>query len=311
MGQIHDLVTRHGRLEARKLVAADEAKLVDLAAEVLGDENATMGFTYSGFCMASLPHRALETNKEWMRKSDDFSLVIEPGKLFKHGEDVGTEYGVPYGPRARMILLYLQSEAIRTNSREVERGASMNRWLNRMEIGVGGKTYRAFREQELRISACRLTFAFKRGNREGFMRDSIIDGAMNLFDPNDDGSQGRLWRETVLLGENFFKSLKEHPVPLWDGAIARLANQSLAIDIYCWLAYRLHVLNKPTSLSWQAVFRQFGASYTELRHFRPRFIDSLKTAMAVYPDARVTIDDEAGLMLHPSPAPVSARKFVG
>ena len=100
MGQIHDLVTRHGRLEAKKLVPADDARLVDLAAEVLGDENVTMGFTYSGFCMASLPHRALDTDKEWIRKSDDFSLIIEPGKLFRHGEEEGTAYGVPFGPRA-------------------------------------------------------------------------------------------------------------------------------------------------------------------------------------------------------------------
>ena len=114
-------------------------------------------------------------------KSDDFSLIIEPGKLFRHGEEEGTLYGVPFGPRARVILLDLQSEAIKTNSREIELGSSMRQWLDRMGIERGGKTYRAFRDQAARISACRLTFAFKKHGREGFIRDLIVDGGLSLF----------------------------------------------------------------------------------------------------------------------------------
>jgi hypothetical protein len=39
-----------------------------------------------------------------------------------------------------MILLYLQTQAVRTRSREIELGASMNAWLTAMDIPVGGKT---------------------------------------------------------------------------------------------------------------------------------------------------------------------------
>src|ERR1700741_5151071 len=121
MGQIHELVVQHGRDTARKLVPIEEKRLVDLAADVLADEKGAAGFTYSGFCMASLPHRSLPDDSQWVRRSEDFSLIIEPGKLFRHGEEEGTLYGVPFGPRARVILLYLQSEAIKTNSREIEK----------------------------------------------------------------------------------------------------------------------------------------------------------------------------------------------
>lgn len=311
MGQIHDLIALHGRDTARKLVPLEEKRLVDLAADVLTEDRVAAGFTYSGFCMASLPHRSLPDDRQWVRKSDDFSLIIEPGKLFRHGDEEGTLYGVPFGPRARVILLYLQSEAVKTNSREVELGSSMRQWLERMGIERGGKTYRAFRDQAARISACRLTFAFRKHGREGFLRDSIVDGGLSLFDIADDGRQGRLWKETVLLGEKFFYSLKKHPVPLWDGAISRLANQSLAIDIYCWLAYSLRLLNKPSVVDWPALHAQFGASYAHLHHFRPRFLESLKTALVVYPDARVGLSDDAGLTLHPSPPPVRERHLVG
>ena len=38
MGQIHQLVARHGRDTARKLVPIEDKRLVDLAAEVLSEE---------------------------------------------------------------------------------------------------------------------------------------------------------------------------------------------------------------------------------------------------------------------------------
>ena len=37
--------------------------------------------------------------------------------------------GVPYGSRARLIILYLQSEALKTQSREVELGKTLHAWL--------------------------------------------------------------------------------------------------------------------------------------------------------------------------------------
>ena len=44
------------------------------------------------------------------------TLLVEPGRL-KYGGKIKL-FGVPYGARARMILLYLQTHAIRTSSRE-------------------------------------------------------------------------------------------------------------------------------------------------------------------------------------------------
>ena len=55
-------------------------------------------------------------------------------------QDTPEPIGVPYGSRARLIMLYLQSEALRTSSREVELGRSLRNWLERMGISVGGKS---------------------------------------------------------------------------------------------------------------------------------------------------------------------------
>jgi hypothetical protein len=47
----------------------------------------------------------------------------------------------------------------------------------------------------------------------------------------------------------------------------------------------------------------------ELRFFRRDVLPSLKLALAVYPEARVVVDEKAGLTLHPSPPPVGERKL--
>jgi hypothetical protein len=43
---------------------------------------------------------------------------------------------------------------------------------------------------------------------------------------------------------------------------------SMAIDIYCWLAYRLHSINGPKLVTWKALHAQFGLGLTRLFHFR-------------------------------------------
>ena len=77
----------------------------------------------------------------------------------------------------------------------------------------------------------------------------------------------------------------------------------MAIDIYVWLAYRLHSLSKPTPLSWRALKTQFGAGFAAMNNFKTKFVPNLKLAMAVYPEARVDEDSEGrGLVLYPSRA---------
>jgi hypothetical protein len=119
-------------------------------------------------------------------------------------------------------------------------------------------------------------------------------------------SQGSLFVETARLSETFYEHLRKHPVPLEEAALKAISNNSQALDVYCWLAYRLHVLPAARTVSWPALFAQFGSSYKKLAHFKMRFVDSLKIATAVYRDANVELD-EKGLILRPSPPPVAPK----
>src|SRR5215475_9572241 len=70
MGTVHRLVIEHGREAAMKKVDPAERHLVRIAAEILAEDDDAIGVTYSGFCQASLPHKKLPAEKEWIRRSE-------------------------------------------------------------------------------------------------------------------------------------------------------------------------------------------------------------------------------------------------
>jgi acyl-CoA synthetase (AMP-forming)/AMP-acid ligase II len=58
--------------------------------------------------------------------------------LDQSGADrAGKLLGLPYGSYARYILLFLQSQAVKTGTREIELGRSMRVWLGSYQARVG------------------------------------------------------------------------------------------------------------------------------------------------------------------------------
>jgi len=209
MGTVHDIIEAHGR-QAALGFDLDRA-VVEAAAGYMSDEDGGLGFLSSGWCQAALPHKRLPDDKGWQVEGDRIRLVVEPG--MRPGPGGPVHIGMPFGSRARLILIYLQSEALRTSSSEVVLGRSLNAWLEHMQIPVGGKSFDAVREQTERISRCRLTFEIRKGNRVGITSQNIVDTAIFLDPADDDGRQGFLFAQNARLSEAFFEGLKKHPVP--------------------------------------------------------------------------------------------------
>jgi hypothetical protein len=132
VGTVHQLIERVGRQEALKWAETNaDRRAVEAAIQYMADEEVGVGFLYSGWCQAALPHKKLSDDQVWKIETERVALVVEPGRRNIPGG--ATEWvGVPYGSRARLILLYLQTEALRTNSRDIELGRSLHAWLVRL-----------------------------------------------------------------------------------------------------------------------------------------------------------------------------------
>jgi hypothetical protein len=273
--------------------------LVDIAAEVLSDDEQKIGISYTGFCLTSLPHKKLSDDQIWERRGHKVTLLIEPGVLRVANKT--EKYGVPFGSRARMILLYLQTEAVRTNCREVELGRSMRSWMERLGLSVGGETARSLREQAARISACSLKFFWDGDETRSWARGGIVSAGLQF--KNDGATTEKLWDDRVVLDEVFWRTLRDHPVPLQEAAVRQLAHRSLALDVYVWLAWRCHQLKAPTPISWLALDSQFNTTGQKLKYFKPVLSEAFRAAAAAYPGSRIDTG-ERGIVLFPAKPPV-------
>jgi replication initiator protein len=292
MAEVHQLILLNGIEEARRqAVSKHERMVVEAAYQVLSDDAERMGFTYSGFALTSLPHKPPETTT-WRREGHNLTLVLQAGV-----DRQERSLGLPYGSYARFILLFLQSEAIRTRSREIELGRSMKVWLGSMGLSIGGKTYRQVNEQARRISGCTLTFFADRTGAQIRSRGGFVKSEITMT--NVVGDQPALWQDRVMLDEDFYRALSEHPVPVSETALRAIGPRSMVIDVYIWLAYRLHALKRDVEVGWPALYGQFGAGFKSIKRFKQHFADCVALAVAAYPEARVSISTR-GMILQPS-----------
>lgn len=299
MGEVHQLIFDKGVEQARLEVSSKHERVcLDTAFQVLADDRFELSILHSGFSMTALPHRRVD-NLIWERfggtVESQIKLHVESGF-----DENKTPYGLPYGPAARLILIYLSTEAVRNKSRVVELGQNMNQFLTRMGMSIGGKTFLSVREQSKRLSTCRLTFFSKNEKETVITNGAFVRTA--LLTERSPGERSS-WNDCVELEETFYNSLLNHPLPLREAAIRELSSRSSAMDYYCWLAYRLHYIDRPTFVSWSSLHNQFGGGIKERWLFVRGAREPLELALAAYPEAKVDMT-EGGLMLHPSPSPV-------
>jgi hypothetical protein len=118
--------------------------------------------------------------------------------------------------------------------------------------------------------------------------------------------QTSLWRSTVTLSRPFFDEVVSHPVPVDMRVLKALKQSPLALDIYCWLTYRMSYLDRPTTIPWEGLSNQFGSSYADIKNFKAHFIKALQQVLALYPEADA-MPTEHGLALKPSLTHVRRR----
>ncbi len=137
------------------------SKLIDASVEIFGEQAnpKDAAFMARELVQASLPHKNPGNIPLWKRKNGDITLAIQPGMNIETGES----YGYPYGTIPRLLLFWVTSEAIRTRSRRLELGNSLNGFM--AELGLnpntgGGKRGDAkrLREQMERLFRSRFSF---------------------------------------------------------------------------------------------------------------------------------------------------------
>ena len=283
---------------------------VDVTHELMSElpTGEDLSFLHSGLCQTCLPHsKPAENHTIWQRKSGRFSLTVQPGTFDDGG---GSRYvGVPYGPKARLILIHLQTEGMK--SRTVNLGGSFSAFMRSLGLAItGGKrgTIGAVREQSLRIAQCRFNMQWSgepgAGPQHVVANTQIVD-RLELWSSTRQG-----WSETVELSEKFHAHLREHAVPLDRRGLAHLSANSLGLDLYALFAYRLPRLERDVHLRWGALLEQIGAAEKTTNTVAQRIRDVMPDVLTAYPHAKVEVTPH-GLLLKPSAAAVPKTMVAG
>jgi hypothetical protein len=285
------------------------AKLTETAAVIAGETPGRVDFLHSVLAQCGLPHRNPgEEVRQWQRRQGNVTLMIEAGQALDPRSGDFVRLGLPYGEKPRLVMIHLSSEAVRTASPVIEVEDSLTAFVRSLGLPTDGRTIRTLKDQLGRLAVATVRLGVIEGERAVQINTAIVD-ALDLWAPQD-ARQRVLWPSTVRLSAPFFASLQQHAVPLDHRAVGALAASSLALDVYSWLAQRLHRVppGRPQLVPWPALAAQFGPDFARLRKFRERFLPTLQRVVAVYPGASIEVV-ERGLILRHSPPPVPRRAY--
>jgi hypothetical protein len=207
-----------------------------------------------------------------------------------------------------LLLAWLTTEAVKTQSRELELGDSLSGFMRKLDmVPTGGRwgSINRLKDQTRRLFSCTVSATYEDGQKSAFLNQSIASKAVLWWDAKDPEQAG-LWQSQVTLSEAFFSEVVSHPVPVDMRALKALKKSPLALDAYCWLTYRASYAKRPSVIPWSALALQFGSEYTRQRDFKAAFLAELRKVVTVYGGVQVEATDE-GLLVKPSLTHISKK----
>jgi Plasmid encoded RepA protein len=283
-------------------------RLLDAAGEIAAGGPEELAFQHSVMCQCALPaSRPDPETVVWDRRQGKARLQVEAGRVLDPTTGQYVRPGLPYGSKARLLLLHLNGEAIRRQSPVIPVEDTMTAFFRRvMGRKQDGRKAAMMKHQLTALAAANFRIGMLYDDRSVQMNAHVVS-TFDLWLPSEPG-QRMLWPSSLQLSLDYFDGLTKYAVPLDERAIAALAHSAVALDIYCWLAQRLHRIPevRPQFVPWAGLHEQFGEGYARIRSFRAFFLGLLRQVRAAYPEARLDVDAR-GLTLCASPPPVRKR----
>lgn len=267
-------------------------QLIDAALDIKKKEaiyDNSLGFLARSLLIASLPHRDPKT-QEFRRSNGSYQLMLY----------APSHVGLPYGNIPRLLSIWMTTEAICTNSHELYLGRSLAAFMEKLGLqATGGKngSINRFKEQLKRLSTVVVSCTWESDQLEQERGFRLVSERWLWWDVE------KVDFSKIVLSKDFFEEIRNSPVPLDLRAVKALKRSCLALDIYCWLTYRMSYLKRPTTIQWGTLQEQFGVGYPHTLRgrldFKRKFKQQLKRVLIVYPDAKVE-EVKEGITLRPS-----------
>ena len=275
------------------------------------EADADLGFMARLLALCSLPRTNPGDRLQFRRVNGPYKLIMTATGDAK----------LPYGTLPRLLLAWVCTEAVRTQSRELVLGRSLYEFMRKLGMddrsgGARGDRTR-LRNQMDRLFATQVSLIYEDEQQKLRVSSLVADRAEFWWDVKRPAAPV-LWDSTIRLGEEFFNEIIAHPVPIDLHILKAVKRSPLGLDLYLWLTYRTFALKSTLQLSWRQLYRQFGADpakatekYT-VRDFRADSLRELKKIKRAWPDLNYhTVT--GGLVVSPSPPriPPAQLRLIG
>ena len=258
------------------------------------ESDADLGFMARLMALCSLPRTNPGNRWRYIRQNGPYKLIMISGGDSK----------LPFGNLPRLLLAWVCTEAVRTQSRELILGASLSEFMDKLGmVPVGGARTR-LRNQMRRLFNAHVQLVYKDEHGEASVSSSVADRTEFWWNPNRP-DEPILWDSKIYLGEAFFNEIICHPVPIDMNTLTALKRCALGLDLYLWLVYRTFALRAPLRLPWRHLYRQFDANPVKapdkraVQKFRLKVVRELKKIKLAWPGLNYTTAPGV-LILHPS-----------
>ena len=275
----------------RGFTVADQVHQLVSASEADPD----LGFMARTMALCSLPRTNPGNRLLYKRVNGPFTLYMQ----------AGPEYKLPFGHLPRLLMAWISTEAVQTQSRVLILGDSLSDFMRALGIySSDGKAYTRLRNQMERLFNAHVRLVYEDEHGKQFVSSAIADRGEFWWDPKRPNERV-LWDSKIELGEKFFNEIINHPVPLDMNTLTAMKRSPLGLDLYMWVAYRTFTLNRPMRLSWPRLYQQFGADPAKasnnvtVQRFRKDCLRELKKIKLAWPELNYATA-KGVLILHPS-----------
>ena len=254
-----------------------------------------LGFMARMMALCCLPRTNPGATLQYKRVNGPYKLVMIAGADCK----------LPFGNLPRLLLAWVSTEAVRTQSRELILGKSLSEFMRTLGVySSGGRVQIRLRNQMRRLFSATVQLVYEDEHGEARVSSSVADRTEFWWNPKRP-DEPSLWESKLRLGEDFFNEITQHPVPIDMNTLTALKRCSLGLDLYLWLVYRTFPLRAPLRLTWKQVYRQFGlhpdkaSDKRTVLNFRSQALRELKKIKLAWPGLNYSIAPGV-LILHPS-----------
>jgi hypothetical protein len=292
------------------------SRLLDAAVEIkMNPETPDDGKTFLArqLVQVTLPHSNPGSMPVWQRRNGNLTLSIRPGWNHKKNEVIG----YPYGTIPRLLLFWLTTETLRTNSRRLELGDNLAAFMRQLNLdpGRGGvrSDARRLHDQMKRLFRSTISFSYEKDTgpiQWSSWLDMQVAPKGELWWDIRQPNQATIWGSWIELSEDFHNALVAAPVPVDMRALMALKNSAMALDLYAWAVWRSFTVAKAGNVQfipWRGLMEQLGSDYRNPNDFRRKARAALKKVRTVYPGLKFEQVD-GGINLLPTSRPAVTRR---